>query len=176
MDLLDLFERGSAWTRSKVAGATDRLGDPTPCDGWEVRTLLDHVVDTLRYFAATGRGEDAELPGPTPPPAIGDDPLGTYDARREETLRAYREPGVIEKTGPSLGIAFADQLIHGWDLAKATGQDAAMPDGLADAAYEMIHGRFTDDQRQGVFGPEVAVGEGASPQERLLAYTGRTPA
>ena len=70
-------------------------------------------------------------------------------------LSAFGEPGVIEKTGPSLGIAFSDQLLHGWDLAKATGQDATMPDGLAEAAYEMIHGRFTDEQRKGVFKPEV---------------------
>ena len=70
-------------------------------------------------------------------------------------LRTFGEDGVIEKTGPSLGIAFSDQLLHGWDLAKATGQDATMPDGLPEAAYEMIHGRFTDEQRKGVFKPEV---------------------
>jgi uncharacterized protein (TIGR03086 family) len=91
-------------------------------------------------------------------------------------LRTYGEPGVIEKTGPSLGIAFGDQLLHGWDLAKATSQDATMPDGLPEAAYEIIHGRFTEDQRKGVFKPEVEVAPSASPQARLLAYTGRNPA
>lgn len=74
-----------------------------------------------------------------------------------------------------MGIAFADQLLHGWDLARATGQDAAMPAGLADAAYEMIHGRFTEEQRKGVFKPEMAVPADASSQDRLLAYTGRDP-
>ena len=54
-----------------------------------------------------------------------------------------------------LGIAFADQLLHGWDLAVATGQDATMPEGLPAMAYGMIHGRFTDEQRTGVFKPEV---------------------
>ena len=39
----------------------------------------------------------------------------------------------------------------------------------------MIHGRFTDEQRKGVFKPEIAVADDASPQERLLAYTGRPP-
>jgi hypothetical protein len=48
-----------------------------------------------------------------------------------------------------------------------------MPAGLPEAAFEMIHGRFTDDQRQGIFKPEVTVGPDASAQERLLAYTGR---
>ena len=74
-----------------------------------------------------------------------------------------------------MGIAFSDQLLHGWDVAKATGQDAAMPDGLAEAAYEMIHGRFTDDQRKGVFKAEVTVADDASAQDKLLAYTGRDP-
>jgi hypothetical protein len=50
-----------------------------------------------------------------------------------------------------------------------------MPGGLPEAAYEMIHGRFTDDQRKGVFKPEVQVGADASPQDKLLAYTGRDP-
>ena len=175
MDLLDLFERGSWWTRSKVAGASDRLGDPTPCDGWEVRTLLDHLVDALRYFAATGRGEEAALPSATPPAAIGDDPLGAYDAMREETLRAYREPGVIEKTGPSLGIAFADQLVHGWDLARATGQDATIPEDLASAAFGMLDGKLADEHRGRAFAPAVDVPHSASVQDRLLAYTGRQP-
>ena len=90
-------------------------------------------------------------------------------------LSTYGQEGVIEKTGPSLGIAFSDQLLHGWDLAKATGQDTTMPEGLPEAAYEMIHGRFTDEQRKGLFKPEVRVPPNASAQEKLLAYTGRNP-
>ena len=50
-----------------------------------------------------------------------------------------------------------------------------MPECLPEAAYAMIHGRFTDDQRQGVFKPEVAIGPNSSPQAKLLAYTGRDP-
>ena len=50
-----------------------------------------------------------------------------------------------------------------------------MPAGLAEAAYEMIHGRFTEEQRKGVFKPAIAIADDASSQERLLAYTGRQP-
>jgi hypothetical protein len=50
-----------------------------------------------------------------------------------------------------------------------------MPDELAQAAYDTIHGRFTDEQRKGVFKPEVDVGKDASAQDKLLAYTGRDP-
>ena len=174
-DLLNLFDRASEWTASKVAGATKKLDASTPCDEWDVQTLMNHMLDTQRYFVDSARGKDASLPAPNPPKLIGNDPVADFNAAREETLSVFGEPGVIEKTGPSLGIAFSDQLLHGWDLATATGQDATMPEGLPEAAYEMIHGKFTEEQRKGVFKPEVKVGADASAQDRLLAYTGRDP-
>jgi uncharacterized protein (TIGR03086 family) len=88
-------------------------------------------------------------------------------------LAAYGERGTIEKTGPALGVAFSDLLAHSWDMARATGQDETMPDGLAAATYELVHGKFTDEQRKGLFKPEVSIGHDASPQDGLLAYTGR---
>jgi uncharacterized protein (TIGR03086 family) len=174
-DLLDLYERASTWTALRVAGATGRLDAPTPCDDWDVATLMNHMLDTQRYFVGVARGEHVSPPSPNPPQLIGEDPASDFDAARAEILNGYRVPGVIEKTGPSLGIAFSDQLLHGWDLAKATAQDATMPQGLPEAAFEMIHGRFTDDQRKGVFKPEVKVPANASAQDKLLAYTGRDP-
>ncbi len=50
-----------------------------------------------------------------------------------------------------------------------------MPQGLPEAAYALIQGRFNDSERKGVFKPEVHVGKDASAQEKLLAYTGRHP-
>ena len=174
-DLLDLYGRASEWVSSKVPASTDGLDATTPCDGWDARTLLNHMIDTQQYFAGVARGDDASPPSPQPPEIVGDDPRGDFERARTEVLRAFGEDGVVEKTGPSLGIAFSDVLIHGWDLAKATEQDTAMPEGLAEAAYEMIHGRFTDEQRTGLFKPEVAVDSSASAQDKLLAYTGRNP-
>ena len=176
MDLLENFDRASAWTLEKVRGAGDELDGPTPCVDWTVRDLLNHVLATQRYFVGAARGEDVSPPGPNPPDLLGDDPVEDFDRARSETLSVYGEDGVVERTGPALGIAFADQLLHGWDLARATGQDATMPDGLAEAAYEVVHGRFTDEQRKGIFGPELPVADDASAQERLLAYVGRDPA
>jgi len=174
-DLLDLYERASEWTTSKVAGATSKLSAQTPCEKWDVRTLLNHMLDTQNYFLGSARGEDVSPPAPTPPELLGDDPIADFERGRTEMLSTYGAPGVIEKTGPSLGIAFSDQLLHGWDLAQATKQDATMPKGLPEAAYKMIHGRFTDDQRKGVFKPEIDVPADAPAQDKLLAYTGRTP-
>ena len=174
-DLLGLYERASEWTTSKVAGATSKLDAQTPCEKWDVRTLLNHMLDTQNYFLGSARGEDVSPPAPTPPELLGDDPIAEFERGRSEMLSTYGAPGVIEKTGPSLGIAFSDQLLHGWDLAQATKQDSTMPKGLPEAAYEMIHGRFTDEQRKGVFKPEVKVPDNASAQDKLLAYTGRDP-
>jgi uncharacterized protein (TIGR03086 family) len=174
-DLLDLYRRASQWTLTKVAGAADKLEAPTPCDEWDVRRLMNHMLETQTYFVSAARGEDASPPSPEPPEILSDDPVGDFERARTETLRTFGEAGVIEKTGPALGIAFSDQLLHGWDLAEATGQDATMPQGLPEAAYEMIHGRFTDKQRQGVFKPEVTVAPNASAQDKLLAYSGRDP-
>jgi uncharacterized protein (TIGR03086 family) len=174
--LLDVYDRASGWTTVKVRGATSSLDQDTPCDEWDVRSLLNHMLDTQRYFTGAARGEDASPPSPVPPNLLGEDPVATFERSRSDLMRAFREPGAIEKTGPALGIACADQLLHGWDLAKATGQDAIMPEGLPAIAYYMIHGRFSDEQRQGVFKPEVKVASDASPQDKLLAYTGRNPA
>jgi uncharacterized protein (TIGR03086 family) len=175
LDLMDLYAQASKWTGTKVRGASTELDAPTNCAGWDVRTLMNHMLETQRYFAGSARGEDVQL-SPDPPDLLSADPVSDFDRARADTLRTFGEPGVIEKTGPALGIAFSDQLLHGWDLAVSTGQDATMPQGLPDAAYGMIHGRFTDEQRKGVFKPEITLGSDASAQEKLLAYTGRDPA
>jgi uncharacterized protein (TIGR03086 family) len=174
--LLDAYDRASGWTAGTVKGASGKLDGETPCDGWDVRTLLNHMLDTQRYFTGAARGEDSSPPSPTPPDLLGEDPVVTFERSRSDLIQAFREPGAIEKTGPALGIACADQLVHGWDLARATGQDATMPEGLPTLAYDMIHGRFSDEQRPGIFKPEVAVAPDASAQDKLLAYTGRDPA
>jgi uncharacterized protein (TIGR03086 family) len=175
MDLLDLYRRGSDWAGLQVAGALADLDAPTPCDEWDVRTLMNHMLDTQTYFLRSACGEDATPPSPTPPDLLSDDPASDFERMRADMLETFADPKVIERTGPALGIAFSDQLLHGWDLARASGKDATMPAGLADAAYNMIHGRFTDAERQGVFKPEIDVSADASTQERLLAYTGRDP-
>ena len=175
MDLLDLYRQSSDWAGAKVAAASNDLDAPTPCDDWDVRTLLNHMLDTQQYFVRSARGEQASPPSPTPPELLSGDPVADFDAAQSEMLTTFAEPEVIERTGPALGIAFSDQLLHGWDLAQAAGQDATMPEGLPEAAYSLIHGRFTDDERKGIFKAEIAVPSTATPQARLLAYTGREP-
>jgi uncharacterized protein (TIGR03086 family) len=173
-ELPDLYRRASDWTMAKVAGATSQLDARTPCDQWDVRQLMNHMLETANYFVGSARGDDVSLPSPEPPELLGKDPVDDFERVRDETLHVFSGEGVVERTGPLLGIAISDQLLHGWDLAKATGQDTTMPEGLPAAAYDMIHGQFTDEQRQGVFKPEIPVSTDASDQDKLLAYTGRS--
>jgi uncharacterized protein (TIGR03086 family) len=173
-DLMALYRTASEWTGEKV-GAVNDLDSATPCEQWRMRDLLSHVLETQRYFVSAGRGEDATPPGPTPLSLVSDDPSADLREVQADVIDVYSQDGVIERTGPALGIAFADQLLHGWDVAKATGQDSTIPENAAQAAFDMLNGQLTDDNRKGMFGPEVPVGDDATPQQRLLAYTGRQP-
>ena len=71
VDVLDLYDRASTWTLTKVRGAVDNLESPTPCDDWDARSLLNHMLDTQRYFTGAARGEDVSPPSPTPPTGSG---------------------------------------------------------------------------------------------------------
>ena len=175
-DLLDLYSRASEWTLDKVKGAAQELDSQTPCEEWDVRTLMNHMLETQRYFVGSARGQSVSPPGQTPPTGLlSDDPVKDFKKAREETMSTYGDRDVLEKSGTTLGIAVADQLLHGWDLAKATGQDTTMPPPLAEAAFQMIHGKLTDAQRKAAFKPEVPIDSAASTQDKLLAYAGRDP-
>jgi len=175
MDLLNDFDAASRWASEKIAGATDRLDKTTPCEEWDVKTLINHMCDSQQYFISKARGEDATLPSPSPPDVVGKDPVLTYNKYSDATLEAFRDPEVQEKEAMGLGITFVDQLVHGWDLAKATGQDTAMPKGLAETAWTLMDGNLPDDKRGGGFKPAISTADNVPAQDKLLAYTGRNP-
>lgn len=187
MDILDLFDRATAWTATRIAGAADQLDTQTPCDEWSVGRLIDHLLWGQQMFASGPAGGTIVPPAGPPPELVDADPAGQYEEARKATIHAYSQPGVLEATvkGSSgdvpamqiLGIAFCDQLIHGWDLATATGQDATMPPELAEVAWQFLGGRISDEARGPGknFKAEVEVSDDASTQDKLVAYCGRTP-
>src|SRR5437879_5092021 len=175
MDPVDLFDRGSAWTKEKIAGAKASLDAKTPCEEWKVRDVINHLIDGQQgYFQPAARGEDATPPSPNPPDLVSGDPAAQYEKTRQATIKAFRKADA-DKAAMTMGIAFVDQVVHGTDIAKATGQDATMPPDLAEAALGMVDGRITDDNRGKSFKPEVSVPDDAPAQDRLLAYLGRKP-
>ncbi len=166
MDLLDLYDRGSAWAATKIAGAKGKLDSPTECEEWSARDLVNHLLDGAKYFAGAAQGKKVDPPNPDPPNLLdGNDPVSAFEEGRREILEAFEDPKVLEEKGVTLGIAFADSLIHGWDLAKGTGQETKMPEDLAEAAFQMLDGRLTDDNRKGAFEPPVDTGERERPGE-----------
>jgi|SRR5687767_6501381 len=187
MEMDQLLERGLDETARVIGGIRpEQLDAPTPCEGWKVRDVLEHVIGGNHFFAAAAAGE-------APPTGdgsdiVGDDPANAYEQGRKRALDAWRQPGVAERivTLPigdipgsmAMVIHFVDHLVHAWDVAKATGQDTALDPELAEAAHRMMEGRIPEQLRTGdnaPFGPEVPWAEDAPPHERLVAYLGRTP-
>src|SRR4051794_7146573 len=99
LDLLGLYEHASTWTLTKVKGASDELDAPTPCDQWDVRALMNHMLDTQSYFVGAARGEDVSPPSAEPGSHLSDDPVLDFTRARSETLATFGAPGAIEKTG-----------------------------------------------------------------------------
>jgi uncharacterized protein (TIGR03086 family) len=172
MDLIDLYDRASAWTGSKIEGAKDKLESATCCDEWKVKDVINHLLHGHQMFQGAARGEQLAPPQGPPPELIGSDPAKQFEDGRQATLEAFK--GASEDKNRALGIAFADTLVHGSDIAKATGQDATMPEDLATAALPMVS-MIPKEGAPGMFKPHVDVPETASAHERLLGVTGRTP-
>lgn len=160
-----------------VAGITpDQLDKSTPCAEFTVRGVLEHVIGGAIVFAAAYRGE-------APPDPDLSEPLGSFGPALADLVSAITAPGALERTvrapfGEVPGDTFArfvvlDGLIHGWDLATATGQTYKPSDELV-AAADAFARQAIDPLRDGqIFAAAVEPAAGASPIEKLANYTGR---
>ncbi len=174
---IDLYSAAVKGTREIIGGVqSSQLGDSTPCSEWNVQALMDHIVGGTGMLWASLAGAAPETPQ-------GSSPAAAFDAATAKALDAAKAPGALEKTvqspagdmpgGQLLGVLFMDTLVHGWDLAKATGQSTDMPADLAETCYAMF-GPMADEWRKtGVFGPRVEVANDASTQVKLLGALGR---
>jgi uncharacterized protein (TIGR03086 family) len=172
-----------------VAGVRDdQLDGPTPNEGTPVAGLLDHLVGLTMAFTMGARKE----PTTGAPRAAADQLPADWRERLPRQLaelaEAWREPGAWEGTAtvagaelPAvvMGVVAADEvLVHGWDLAVATGQDyRADPDVAAAVLHQvrMLNQPGMEELRNGQFGPVVPVPEGAPVLDRVLGLTGRSP-
>src|SRR5689334_21540437 len=111
MDPIDLYARASDWTLGHMGAAAADLDAPTLCTGWDVRTLMNHMLETQQYFISAARGAQVTPPGQDPPEVLGDDPVADLRNARRLALQAFAEDGVVESSGPMVGIAFSDQLL-----------------------------------------------------------------
>lgn len=174
-------------TRPLVAGTrADQLDLPTPDDEWDVRTLLNHVVAGNWWAAELAGGKTIEEVGDRlDGDVIGPDPLDAWDASAEAAAKAFEMPGALAAPcavsyGPVPGEVYAghrflDVLLHGWDLAKATGQPTDLDPALVAGALEVLTPQWDMLRGSGAFKTDVPVPDDGDPQTRLLAMVGRRP-
>ncbi len=179
MDPLSQLDQLAPLLAGVVGGiSADQLARPTPCAEFTVRGVLEHMIGGATMFAAVYRGET-----PTEPD-LGD-VLAGFAPALTDLGAAIGAPGALERTvaapfGEVPGETFArfvvlDGLVHGWDLATATGQAYDPPVELV-AAVDDFARRTLDPLRDGqTFADAVEPAVDASPIERLVAYTGRRP-
>jgi uncharacterized protein (TIGR03086 family) len=183
----EMYGRALERTRDVVAGTRrDQLADPTPCTDWDVRKLLNHLIGGCVTFAEGAEGRAVDMDDHEDYAA--EDHVAAYDRASDAARAAAAAPGAMEKqfTLPwgetpgqaALGLVLADAVVHGWDLAQATGQKLPIDDDIAEAIYGMTSSMMEPQgsyPRGDSFGPPVEVAEDASPADRMLAYLGRNP-
>ncbi|MGH3549680.1 MAG: TIGR03086 family metal-binding protein [Pseudonocardiaceae bacterium] len=162
----------------------DQLDAATPCTQWTVRDLLAHIVAVNRKYTGIARG-DPWFPGVTVG-ELGDNPARAYHDTIGPLLEAWRQPGALQRElelpiGRSsaelaVWVHLRETLVHGWDLAVATRQQAAFDDGVVEAS--LAHAQRLDPapvERPAGFGFADAVDAPASaePIIRLAAFFGR---
>ena len=167
------------------------LADPTPCAGTPVAQLLDHLMGLSLAFTQAARKTIPE--GGSQPPSSSADHLDPewrteLPRRLDELAASWRDPAAWEGTTEAggvtmpaevIGVVALDELVlHGWDLARATGQPFRCDPGSTAAVLDFTAASAQPDNaasRDGVFGPVVPVPEDAPPLDRALGFAGRDP-
>jgi uncharacterized protein (TIGR03086 family) len=181
----DGFERKIAAVRP------DQWSNQSPCEAWTARDVVDHLVSMHGYML---RPVDRE---PSAAPTVAEDPLGAFKAARADVEAVLDDPELAGlecdtpngrmTVGRQIDEVVSDDLVlHGWDLARATGQDDAMDPQDVDRLWKITTAIPADLMEKyrtpgafgpgvEVFGPEVKVPDDAPLQDRLLGLIGRDP-
>lgn len=173
--------RASAFAEKVAAVSEDQWAASSPCEDWTARDVVGHVVQSQGMFLGFVGREMGEHP------SVDDDPEGAVRAVTGRIQQDLEDPELAAQTfegfmGTQAFEASVDQflaadlLIHGWDLARATGQDDTIPAQDLAEMREAIK-QFPEEAMRspGAFGPEVPVAEDASDQDKLMGFLGRKP-
>jgi len=173
-------------TRAFVAGiGAGQWADPTPCAEWDVRSLVNHIVVGNLWAAELATGHTiSDVGDRLDGDVLGDSPLDAYDDSAEAAGFAFEAPGALEAScavsyGPVPGSVYAghrliDVLIHGWDVAVATGHSPTLAPHLVEACWDVISPQLADLRASGMFGSDTDRPASTDPQTRLLETLGRT--
>ena len=187
-DSLALLARALDQVAEVVAAVRpEQAALPTPCAGWDVRALVQHVVgQNLRNFTVAARGESADWQAAPDDP--GEDWAAAFRDGAQRLLQTWQradldQPVPMPGGGQAPLSSRADHQItelavHSWDLARATGQTRHLDPELAEHALAWARGMLRPEFRGSdkAFGPEVPVDERAPAYDRLVAWFGRDPA
>ncbi len=160
------------------------LQHPTPCERFDVRGVLDHMIGLGGAFAYLFRGEQPPEPS-APATTNGGVPVAEFRTTMDDLLDAVRSDGAMTRTvqsplGAMPGETFArlvafDGAVHGFDIARGTGRAFELPDDVVAAVDGFARNALSDDMRDGeTFKQATTPPTGASPIERLAAFSGRT--
>ncbi|GAA2802078.1 TIGR03086 family metal-binding protein [Mycolicibacterium pallens] len=188
MDPLDVLRRADHRLVDLVTTLdTTDLDLPSPCSGWDVRSLLSHTVASIDAFAAAVDGGE----GPTEQELfsgadiLGADPLAVVRGSIERSQRAWSTITDWERpvtsvlgempAGQAVGIVTYSTLIHGWDLAVAINRAVEFDEAEATLAEQVGSALVPALRPQDLFGPAVPTDGGATPTQRVVAFAGRHP-
>jgi uncharacterized protein (TIGR03086 family) len=191
MDYVDLGPAARRLAELVASAGDDELGAPTPCPSYTVGDLIEHVGGLTLAFTGAANKERSSHTERQP---TGDAAKLPADWRtripRDLTAlaQAWREPDAWAGTtriagsdapAAGIGLAAADELVvHGWDLARATGQAYGCEPELLDAARAFLDQIASPDAPAGPdvpFGPSRQVPRGATELDRTVALAGRDP-
>ncbi|MDT0188549.1 TIGR03086 family metal-binding protein [Microbacterium sp. ARD31] len=187
----DLVDLGPAGERLLAVTATigdAQLDSPTPCEGRTVGQMLQHLVGLCVAFRAAGEKDFGPLTDTSPDDAGWPEPQADWrdalSANVEALVAAWRSPesheGMTRAGGVDLPgevgvlVALDELVLHGWDVARATGQHYE-PDPATTATLQAFVEGFDEGGTPGMFGPALTPGEDASAFDRVLARSGRDP-
>lgn len=162
------------------------LAHPTPCETWDVRALVNHMISAPRFAANLVAG--ARKVDPDDQDFAAGDIIAHYNETADATLEAFGEPGALKRAvqlpfgeRPAAFLMFfvtSDQFVHAWDLARAadTSTDIAprLASELLDEAKVIVTPEMRGANGNAAYGPERTATPGASRADRLAAFLGRT--
>ncbi|ABK51924.1 conserved hypothetical protein [Acidothermus cellulolyticus 11B] len=166
----------------------DQWHNATPCAEWDVHAVASHLVLGHRLFVRALHGEEfAAGSRPSGPPQITEDVRTAYRSSADELLAAFREAGALERLivvpagrvpgQAALYLRLVEAVVHGWDLARATGQPIDFPEEPVRTALEFTKKRFAQQPPgPGPFAPPQPVSEGAPAITQLVGLLGRSSA